>query len=213
MRIVDLSYELSNKAALVLDQLDFHSSTGDNRFPATRIEAPSYVVPNGRVLNDFEPVSFVRDAVLLDLTDMKPRQLIDDEDLEAAEEGAGIAIREGEIAILCTGWEGYSESEDYWLSHPALSENGAEYLESKQVIGVGVDAPNLDFPENRALPVHSVLLKKNIFVLENLCNLNEVEQSRFQLIALPPRVKASVSLVRAVGVLNDSNVNDRDSST
>ena len=186
MRIVDLSHELSNNAFLVLDQLDFHLSKAENGLPATHIEAPSYLVPNGKALNHFEPTSFVRDAVLLDLTHMKPKQLIDDEDLEDAEEGAGLAIREGEIALLHTGWERYSESDNYWLSHPALSENGAEYLEFKRVIGVGVDAPNVDSPGNRALPVHSILMKKNIFVLENLCNLSEIDQSRFELIALPP---------------------------
>jgi kynurenine formamidase len=51
-------------------------------------------------------------------------------------------------------------------------------------------------------------MKKNIFVLENLCNLSQVDQSRFELIALPPRVKASVSLVRVVGVLDDASVEE-----
>ncbi len=213
MRIVDLSHELSYKGVLSLDQLDFHSSKAENRFLVTRIEAPSYLVPNGRALNHFEPTSFVRDAVLLDLTHMKPKQQIDDEDLEAAEEGAGLAIREGEIAILHTGWERRGESEDYWSSYPSLSENGAEYLQFKRVIGVGVDAPNVDSPGNRALPVHSVLMKKNVFVLENLCNLSELDQSRFELIALPPRIKASVYPVRAVGVLGDTNVQEENAST
>jgi arylformamidase len=184
-----------------MDQLDFHSSKAENRLPMTHIEAPSYLVPDGKALNHFEPASFVRNAVLLDLTHMKPKQLVEDEDLEAAEEGAGLALREGEIVIIQTGWDRNVESDDYWSSHPALSENGAEYLEFKQVIGVGVDAPNVDFPGNRILPVHSILMRSGIFVIENLCNLSEIDQPRFQLIALPPRTKASVSTVRAVGVL------------
>ncbi len=205
MRIVDLSHELSSKAFLVLDQLDFHSSKAENSLSVTHIEAPSYLVPDGKALNHFEPASFVRDAVLLDLTHMKSKQLIEDEDLEAAEEGAGLALREGEIVIIQTGWDRNVESNDYWSSHPALSENGAEYLEFKRVIGVGVDAPNLDFPGNRVLPVHSILMRSGIFVIENLCNLSEIDQPRFQLIALPPRTKASVSTVRAVGVLESQD--------
>lgn len=208
MRVVDLSHELSNKTVLVLDKLDFHSSEGENRFRTTHIEAPSYLVPNGKALNHFEPASFIRDAIVLDLTHMEPKQLIDDEDLEAAEEGAGLVIREGEIAILRTGWERFSESENYWSRYPALSENGAEYLEFKRVTGVGVDTPSVDSPGDQALPVHSVFMKKNIFVLENLCNLGEIDQSRFELIALPLRVKGSVSLVRAVGVLDDANLEE-----
>jgi len=63
LRIVDLSHELSNKTFLVLDQLDFHSSNAENRLPVTHIEAPSYLIPDGKALNHFEPASFVRAAV------------------------------------------------------------------------------------------------------------------------------------------------------
>jgi len=195
---------MSNKAAL--NQPDFHLSNRKDRIPATHIETPSYLVPNGKALNHYEPASFFKDAIVLDLTYVKPKQLINDEDLEAAEEAAGLAIRDGEIAILHTGWEKYGDSEVYWSSHPALSENGAQYLEFKRVIGVGVDTPNVDFSGDRALPVHTLLMKSNIFVLESLCNLYQVDQPRFELIALAPRVKTSVSLVRAVGVLGDAGV-------
>ena len=202
MRVIDLSYRISEGFALVSEHSDFHSGRSDGGLLATRIEVPGYLIAGGKTLNSFEPESFVRDAVLLDLTHMKPRQLIDDEDLEAAEEGAGLAIREGEIAILHTGWERFGSSEDYSSSHPALSESGAEYLEFKRVVGVGTDLPNVDYPENQALPVHSILMRGGIFVIESLCNLSEIDQPRFRLIALPPKIKAPVSTVRAVGALD-----------
>jgi arylformamidase len=201
--IVDLTHEMPSKSAVLLDGLNFHFSQSESRLLATHIEAPAYLVSDGKTLDMFEPASFVRDAVLLDLTHMKPRQLIDDEDLEAAEEGAGLAVREGEVVVLRTGWEEHARSEDYWSSHPALSENGAEYLEFKRVAGVAVDTPNLDSPENSALPVHSILMRRGIFVIENLCNLGEIDQSRFRLVALPLNVKAASSFVRAVGFVDD----------
>jgi len=156
-----------------------------------------------RTLDRFRPESFVKDAVLLDLTNMKPRQLIDDGDLEAAEEGAGLALREGEIALIHTGWDGNVGSEEYWSSHPALSENGADYLSFKRVSGVGVNMPSIDQPGNQALPAHTILMRNGICVLEHICNLDLIDQPRFRLIALPLRIKASVSPARALALLDD----------
>jgi arylformamidase len=203
LRIIDLTHEMPSKSSVLLEGLDFHSNRSESKLLATRIEAPAYLVNDGKTLDLFEPASFVRDAALLDLTHMKPRQSIDDEDLEAAEEDAGLSVREGEVVVIRTGWEEHAQSEDYWSSHPALSENGAEYLEFKRVAGVAVDTPNVDHSENPALPVHTILMRRGIFVVENLYNLGEIDQSRFRLIALPLRVRAASLFVRAVGILDD----------
>jgi kynurenine formamidase len=185
-----------------MESLDFHKGERTAKAQATRVEAPAYLVDNGRTLDSFPVEAFMNNAVLLDLTHVKPRELIDDEDLEAAEEEEGLALREGEIVIIHTGWERVANGEEYWSSHPALSENGAEYLAFKRVVGVGTDTPNLDSAGNTSLTVHSVLMRQGAFVIEDLCNLHEIDQSRFQLIALPPRVKAAVAPVRAACVLN-----------
>ena len=140
MKIIDLTHKMRSESAPVLRKLDFHSNISKNRVLATHVEAPAYLMREGKTLDQFEPDLFFRDAVLLDLTHMKPRRLIDDEDLEAAEEEAGVAIREGEVVIIRTGWDQHARSKRYWSDHPALSENGAEYLEFKRVCGVGIDA-------------------------------------------------------------------------
>lgn len=203
MRTVDLTHELPTGFSLALKNSDFHSGKSSSNLPVTRVESPACLIKNGRTLDRLEPDSFVRDAVLLDLTSMRPRQPIDDEDLEAAEEGAGLALREGEIALIHIGWERNADSKEYWSGHPALSENGAEYLAFKGIIGVGVDAPSVDQLGNQEFPAHSILMRKGIYVLENLCNLGEIDQQRFRLIALPLRIIASVSPVRALALLGD----------
>jgi arylformamidase len=201
--IVDLTHEMPAKSAVLLDGLNFHSSRSESRLLATHIEAPAYLVNDGKTLDLFEVASFVRDAVVLDLIHMEPGQPIDDEDLEAAEEGAGLSVREGEVVVLRTGWEEHAQSEDYWSSHPTLSENGAEYLEFKRIVAVAVDTPNLDRPETSVLPVHTILMRRGIFVIENLCNLGQINQSRFRMVAMPLRVRAASSFVRAVGILEE----------
>jgi arylformamidase len=165
----------------------------------THIQAPASLIPGGKNLGEFPLDSFMVQAVLLDVTS-KAGQQVDDEDLEAAEERAGLSLREGEAAILHTGW---GDSTSTRAGHYAyLSENGAEFLEFKRPSMVATDAPSLDATGNdQGQPAHSVLMRAEILVLENLRNLGMVQESRFRLIAFPLIVNGSASPVRAVAVL------------
>jgi kynurenine formamidase len=188
LKILDLSADLS----LDLFVRDTHAGT--------HIEAPAYLVSGGKRIDQFEVESFVAESVLLDLTDKEPGQPIDDEDLEGAEERAGIGLREGEVVLLYTGVE-RSEHDDIVPKHAYLSENGAEYLEFKRPFMVGTDAPSLDPKGSKELSAHSILMSAGILVMESLCNLEKIQQSRFRLLALPLRLKGSTSPVRAVAFL------------
>ncbi len=163
-------------------------------------EAPAYLFSGGKGIDQFGLDSFMAEAVLLDLRNKKAGEPIDDEDLEAAEERAGLALREGETVILHTGW-GSSLRDMSVPAHPYLSENGAEFLEFKRPFMVGIDAPSLDPDGGKGYPAHSILMRAEILVLENLCNLEKIQQSRFPLLALPLKISGSTSHVRAVAIL------------
>ena len=210
LRIVDLTHEFLMETASEPTSLPGKDS-GVHRtklqsflgtFLGTRVDAPAIVLDGAKTIDLFGPEAFVHDAVLLDLSDKKAREPIDDEDLEAAEERAGVALREGEMVLVQTGWERFYPNHDYWLNYPVLSENAAQYLEFKHVAALGVDTPSVDSPDSKTLPVHTILLRKEILVFENLCNLNRLSQTRFQLIALPLKVKAASAPVRAIAMLD-----------
>jgi len=181
MRIVDLSNGFSPEEFAK----DAHAGT--------HLDAPAYLLKGKRTINDFGLESFFSDAVILDLSHTKPGEAVDDEDLEAAEEEAGLALREGEVAIVYTGCVA--------KPHAYLSENAAQYLEFKRVRMVGIDAPSIDSSTARDLSAHLTLLRKDILVLEGLCNLGEVDVSRFRLAAFPLKVNAPTSPVRALAIL------------
>jgi len=169
----------------------------------TRIDAPALVVDDGITVDQLRPESLLYEAVLLDLTEKEGKRPIDDEDLEGAEERAGLAVRENEIVLLHVGRERFARNDEFFSNHSYLSENGAEYLRLRHVGGVGIDAPNLENPINHELPIHEALLKNGIFILENLNNLGTPDRARFSLIALPPRVKAASAIVRVVAALDE----------
>jgi kynurenine formamidase len=181
MRIIDLS------SALTLEEFAKDTHTG------THLDAPAYLLKNQRTIDNFGLESFFSDAVILDLSHTKPGEAVDDEDLEGAEEEAGLALREGEAAIVYTG--------GLVKPHAYLSENAAQYLEFKRVGMVGIDAPSIDSLTARDLPAHLTLLKSGILVLEGLCNLEEVDVPRFRLAAFPLKVNAPTSPVRALAIL------------
>jgi arylformamidase len=191
LKILDLTADLS----LDLFVGDTHAGT--------HIEAPAYLCSGGKRIDQFGLESFVAESVLLDLTDKEPGQPIDDEDLEGAEERAGIGLREGEVVLLHTGREISKHDDIAPTQHAYLSENGAEYLEFKRPFMVGTDAPSLDPNGSKELSAHSILMRAGILILESLCNLEKIQQSRFRLLALPLKLKDSTSPVRAVAILEE----------
>ncbi len=188
LKLLDLTTELPLETVLQ----DTHAGT--------HIEAPAYLIRNGKKLDRFALDSFMVQAVLLDLTSKKDGEPIDDEDLEGAEESAGLALREGEAVVLHTGW-GDSARTTAIAQHAYLSVNGAEFLEFKRPSLVAIDTPSLDAEGSKELPARSILMHAGILVLENLRNLNKVQESRFRLIAFPLSVNGPTSPVRAVAVL------------
>jgi len=187
LQIVDLTIQLPLKAYR------------RNPLHGTHLCAPAYAFKDGRTIDQLRPEAFVTDAVLLDLTRKRPGEAIDDEDMEAAEEDAGLAVREGEAAILHTN---SSVQNRVSSKHAFLSENGAQYFEFKRVGMVGIDAKSLGAATGRS-STHRILLQSNIPVLEGLCNLDQIDVARFKLVALPLRVKAPVSPVRAFAMIED----------
>jgi kynurenine formamidase len=164
------------------------------------LDAPAYLFGRGKGVADFGLERFILDAVLLDLTSKTPGQPVEDEDLEGAEEAAGLALREGEAVILfARADESIPQQQEVFLS-----QNGAEYLEFKGVSMVGIDSASIDAQGPSDLTAHKILLSNEILVLEDLRNLGGVDSSRFKLCALPLRVSGATAPVRAVAMLDDS---------
>jgi kynurenine formamidase len=167
----------------------------------TSIEVSALVNRKGRTGDEFPIECSYKSGVLLDITHNDSGKLIDDEDLESAEEYAGVAIREGEIVILQTGWEEYFPGKRYETGFPTLNKNAVDYLLFRRIAGIGVDNPSVD--PRGTLKAHKKLLHENVILLENLCNLNEVVTNRFRLVALALNVHATRAPARVVAIIDD----------
>jgi kynurenine formamidase len=105
----------------------------------------------------------------------------------------------GKAVLVRTRWDRYFGTETYTKESPWLSNAFAELLVDAGAHLVGVDFLNVDNTSgDKARPVHSLLLKKEILIVENMTNLRKLPKSGFRLFAVPLAVVKGASLpVRA----------------
>ena len=64
----------------------------------------------------------------------------------------------------------------------------ASLLVSRGAAIVGIDSHNIDDTDDKTRPVHSILLRAGIPVVEHLTNLEALPQSGFRFYAVPVKV-------------------------
>ncbi len=97
----------------------------------------------------------------------------------------------GRVVLVHTGWDKYWATDKYYENHPFLTEDAAIYLKQCGVKLVGIDSMNIDDTRGNARPVHSILLRDEILIVEHLCNLANVPDESFTFSAVPPKFKGA----------------------
>lgn len=104
--------------------------------------------------------------------------------------------------LVHTGWDMHWGSEQYFTGHPFLTSAAAQFLVDGGAKLVGIDSLNLDDTRDLTRPVHSILLRANIPIVEHLCNLGALPGSGFTFFAVPVKVKGMGTFpVRAFGMI------------
>ena len=96
---------------------------------------------------------------------------------------------QGRAVLVHTGWDQHWKSDQYFSGHPYLTEAAARYLEAAGARLVGIDSMNIDNTAGNARPVHTILLRAEILIVEHLCNLAQVPDQGFTFSAIPPKFK------------------------
>jgi len=112
----------------------------------------------------------------------------------------------GRAVLVHTGWSRHWGAEEYGShDHRFLTEDAAQFLVSQGASLVGIDSVNIDAtsatPGDR--PVHSVLLRASIPIVEHLTNLDQLKGARFSFFAVPAKVRGMGSFpVRAFAIVD-----------
>ena len=96
---------------------------------------------------------------------------------------------QGKAVLVHTNWCQKWNTDAYYENHPHLTKDAAEYLVQQKVKLVGIDSYNIDSTTTNQRPVHSILLKNEILIVEHLTNLNQLPSDTFKFSAVPPKIK------------------------
>lgn len=96
----------------------------------------------------------------------------------------------GRAVLFQTGWDRHWRTDAYFEGHPYLTERLAEWLAKAGVALVGIDSLNIDSTATGDRPVHTVLLGREIPIVEHMCGLREVPAEGSRFFAVPVKVKA-----------------------
>lgn len=125
----------------------------------------------------------VRRGILLDVAAVKNSDRLEGgyavtaADLEQAAKHAGVSPREGDVALVRTGWARNFDDAAAYLGHhtgvPGVSEDGARWLSDAGIAATGADTTAYErIPPgagHRELPVHRLLLVEyGIHIIEHL---------------------------------------------
>jgi len=163
-------------ASFQIGKIEMVANTG------TYVDAPSHRWEDGADLSQLPLASLAGlDGVLVAAP--HAQGLAVDSDFLEGEEVRGKAV------LIHTGWASFWGSPSYFQRSPHLTAAAASLLVSRGAAIVGIDSHNIDDTEDKARPVHSILLRAGIPVVEHLTNLEALPPSGFRFYAVPVKVK------------------------
>ncbi|MDB4916922.1 MAG: kynB 1 [Gemmatimonadetes bacterium] len=96
----------------------------------------------------------------------------------------------GCAVLFHTGWSRHWRTDAYFQGHPHLTGRAAAWLAAAGVALVGIDSLNIDNTATGERPVHTVLLGRDIPIVEHLCGLEAVPEKGGRFFAVPVKVKS-----------------------
>ena len=108
-------------------------------------------------------------------------------------------VKQNNIVLLYTGFDTHYGTKEYYENHPCVDIEFCNFLIEKKIKMIGMDTPS---PDRFPFEIHKLLFKNNIYILENLTNLDQLlNVDKFEVIAFPLKIKADSSMTRAVARL------------
>ena len=185
-------------------QLVVHEHNG------THVDAPAHFLKNARpeahVTIERVPLTqLLGRGVRVECRNIGVGEYVLKSHLREWESGHG-AIESGDIVLFDFGWSANwkvrPNAGQYLENWPGVSMEVADYLLSKKIAAIGVDTLSPDPPEAlRTRPIHPMVLEKQVLIIENLCNLDQLSDF-FLFLAFPLKIReGSGSPIRAVGLV------------
>ena len=147
----------------------------------THIDSANHIFKDGANIDDFDLNKFIGNAYIIDCTDMQEITL--ETILNHKEE-----IENTDYLILKTGWEDKWYTYEYLEGYPILSDEACEFLSNIETLsGIGLDCISVD-SRGRDVKNHRTLLSKGKMLIENLCDVKDLNE-KCKIIIAPLKVR------------------------
>lgn len=172
----------------------------------THVDAFSHLdpSPDAQTIDQMDLGLFHGPATCLDVAHIAPETDITAEDLDEAEQKAGVQVAPGDILLLHTGTHArYAGTARYLTDFPGLGESGCQWIVARGVKTFGVDTPTPDNPISKTYPCHMMCRREGKTHYENLTNLDQLIGKRFTFYGFPLKlVGGHGGPTRAVAILD-----------
>jgi kynurenine formamidase len=157
----------------------------------THLDAPSHFIKNGSDIQDWPLNLSVGKAMVIPCSGYEnlPASLLD--------HCAG--WQDCDFLLFHTDWGKQYGKPGYFIQHPVFSEELGRCLANSTVKVIGMDLPS---PDQAPYPIHHLWARAGKYILENLCNLDQVpSQTQFTMICIPLPFAVEASWVRPLAII------------
>jgi len=201
MKLIDLSHTIHRKIAVFpgddpieLKQVRTLNRDGFNNYRlstgmhvGTHIDGPKHMTLDTRMMADLPIEMFTGKGVLIDVRG---------EETISFRESFRTIIQRESIVLFYSGLDSHFGESDYFTVYPDMTEELARFLTDQQVKIIGLDWVS---PDHEPYPIHDILFKGSVMILENLTNLGHLlNETSFEVFAFPLKIEADSSIVRVV---------------
>ncbi len=212
MKIIDLSHTMKSrmraypgdddpifqksatleKDDLQITRLDISTHTG------THLDTPRHFLAHGSTTDIMELETFTGTGLLIVCSNFGKHQQIPLSHVLTYKK----ELETANFALIYTGWYRHWRTDQYFDHFPVLSVEASEFLISTKLKGIGLDLPSIDSIDSKDFPNHHLVLGSGLSIIENLTNLGELQNTKFQFTAFPLKIdEGDGSPVRAVAMI------------
>ncbi|MGI6669821.1 MAG: cyclase family protein [Acetivibrionales bacterium] len=201
MKLIDLSHEIEDGMPVYpgdtktnLIQIKYLGTDKYNNHrldicmhAGTHIDSPMHLTDCKRYISELPLEPFIAEGCLLDVRNQAIIELKPEYDS---------LVKDNGIVLLYTGFDKYYGTKEYYENHPCMGMKLCKFLIGKNIKMIGMDTPS---PDKYPFEIHKLFFANNIYVLENLTNLDQLlNAGKFEVIAFPLKIKADSSVTRAM---------------
>jgi len=221
-KLIDLTHKLSKNTPTWNGscgfeneiKLDYHYCEGEVKFRVqqfklhagigTHLDAPSHCIPGGLTIDDIPLEQLAACCFVINVSAKSHKNFkLSVDDVRAFEEKYG-RISENSFVIVYTGWDRFWDNALEYrnnLVFPTISNDAAEFLLERNIVGLGIDTLSPDLPDS-GFPVHKTILGAGKYIVENIANAKELPPIGAYTLAFPIKiVDGTESPIRLVGMI------------